>query len=79
MEQLQIIYKGNMFKVTPVITDNHSQFIAHLATGDVTVEMVVKDDPNKTKSWQEVGKGETDLANELGELIENAEQNNFYT
>lgn len=73
MEQLRIIYKGNMVKVTPVPTDERTQFIVHMAKGDVKVEMVVKDD--RSKYWREVGTGETDLANELGELIEQAEQN----
>lgn len=73
MEQLQIIYKGNMIKVTPVPTDRHTQFIVHLPKGDVIIEMVVKDD--RSKYWQVAETGETDLANELGELIEEAEQN----
>lgn len=73
MEQLQIIYKGNMIKITPVPTDKRTQFIVHMAAGDVIIEMVVKDD--RSKYWQEAETGETDLANELGKLIEQAEHN----
>lgn len=73
MEQLQIIYKGNMIKVTPVAVDKHTQFIVHMSAGDVKIEMVVKEDRNKY--WQEEGTRETDLAIELGKLIEEAEHN----
>lgn len=73
MEQLQIIYKGNMVKVTPVAADERTQFIAHMSKGDVKIEMIVKEDRNKY--WQEAGIGETDLAKELGTLIEEAEHN----
>ncbi len=73
MEQLQIIYKGNMVKVTPVATDERTQFIAHMSKGDVKIEMIVTQDRNRY--WQEAGIGETDLAKELGKLIEEAEHN----
>lgn len=73
MEQLQVIYKGNMIKVTPVAAGERTQFIAHMSKGDVKIEMIVKEDRNKY--WQEAGIGETDLAKELGKLIEEAEHN----
>lgn len=73
MEQLQVIYKGNMIKVTLVEAKGRTQFIAHMSSGDVKIEMMVKEDRNK--SWQETGIGETELADELGKLIEEAEHN----
>ena len=62
-----------MVKVTPVATDERTQFIAHMPKGDVKIEMIVKEDRNKY--WQEVGIGETELAKELGNLVEEAEHN----
>jgi hypothetical protein len=71
MEQLQVMYKGNMIKVTPVDTGGRTQFIVHMSSGDLPIEMMVKE--GREKSWQEVGTGETDRAKELGSLIEEAE------
>lgn len=71
MEHLKIIYRGNMIKVTPVEVEGRTQFLVHMSNGDLKIEMAVKEDRNRF--WQEVGRGESNLANELGALIEEAE------
>lgn len=66
-EDFFIEYEGNQLRVSPVINGGNIYFIVHLKTPVVIAEGMV----NETWAWYEVGKGETPLSAELGEIIEN--------
>jgi hypothetical protein len=61
-----IDYKGNQVRVSPVINGGNIYFIVHFKTPVIIAEGLV----NEAWLWFEVGKGETSLSMELGEIIE---------
>ncbi len=61
-----IDYKGTQVRVSPVINGGNIYFIVHFKTPVIIAEGMV----NEAWLWFEVGKGETSLSMELGEIIE---------
>jgi len=66
-EDFFIDYKGQQLKISPVINKGNIYFIVHFKTPVIIAEGMV----NELWVWYEAGKGETALAAELGEIIEN--------
>jgi hypothetical protein len=65
-EDFYINYKGSNLRVSPVINGGNIYFIIHFKTPVTIAEGMV----NESWLWFEVGKGETTLSAELGEIIE---------
>jgi len=68
-EDFFIDYKGQQLKISPVINKGNIYFIVHFKTPVIIAEGMV----NESWVWYEAGKGETALAAELGEIIENTD------
>jgi hypothetical protein len=65
-EDFYIDYKGEQVKVSPRINGGNIFFIVHFKTPVAIAEGMV----NESWLWYEVGKGETNLSVELGEILE---------
>ena len=65
-EDFFIDYKGNRIKVSPVLDEANIHFIIHFQKPVIIEEGMV----NEEWVWFEAGKGETALAAEIGEIIE---------
>jgi hypothetical protein len=68
-DTFSIFYDNRRIEVDPFCLDKDMKFRVHLPKGDVLLEMEW-DKENQMEHWCEVGKGETELATQLGELIE---------
>jgi len=64
-----IFYNNEQVEVDTVCEDKDMKFCVHLAKGDVLLE-IGGNKEDEMEHWCEVGKGETELATQLGELIE---------
>lgn len=65
-EDFIIEFKGAKVKVTPVLKEANIHFIVHLKPQVIIAEFMIVDN----WVWMEAGKGDTDLAASLGNIIE---------
>lgn len=68
-EDFFVNYKGTRLKVSPVTNKGNIYFIVHFAPPIIIAEGMV----NEEWVWYESGKGETNLAAELGDIIEKSD------
>jgi len=64
-----ICFNNNTVEIDTVCEGSDTKFNVHLPQGDLLIEMDWSAE-NDVQCWHEVGKGETELATQLGELIE---------
>ena len=67
-EPFEIAYCGVSLKVIPVINGSDMQYIVKLPTRELTIETVF--DENEIDFWQEIPAGRSEIAEEIGLLIE---------
>ena len=67
-EPFIIAYYGVSVKVTPIVKDTDIQYVVRLPTRTVRIE--TEFDENELHYWQEIPGGRTELAQEIGQIIE---------
>ena len=68
-EDFFIEYRSEQLRITPVINKGNIYFIVHFNPPIIIAEGMIEEE----WVWYEAGKGETDLSQELGTILEKLE------
>lgn len=69
-ESFKIAYCGVTIEITPLVYGADMRYVVKLPTREVIIELAIDED---TVCWHEVPDGKTELAEEIGSLIEESE------